>query len=320
MAYLTQKRCVGFKLEASPYTRPQADLQQADYNFKAYNVGYSTEIEEAKRQYSLGTFMALSSILGKRSGTVSFSIDLGYSGTAITPPEFGKILKACGFAETIGLAGITYIPKSSLSAIPAMIEVAELSEENPEKQLVIQLRGAMGNVKFTLDSVGKPVRADFEFKGVLQGIKDRATAILPAGYDATSAEAVLGAVVTAFDEALDLEKIEIDLGNTVELFVDPAASEGYSGAHIVGRAPTVSLDPYMGSISQRPIWGRMTANTTGVFEMNIGENMAFDIPALQVVKGYDGSERTGAVVNNLSCIVTKGTVYDLRLLHGAEEA
>ena len=317
MSFLTRKRCVGLKLETSPYTFPQDDLAQADYDFKAYDVSYGTTVEETKRQYALGNLSALSSIMGKRSGTVSFSVDMGYSGTAETAPEWAKLLKACGYTETIAGGKITYKPDSKKTATPAVIEVAELEEGASPKQVVVQLRGSMGNVTWELANVGAPIKMQFEFTGVIQNIKDRVTPIVPAGYDTTTAEAVLGAAVRVFDETLDLDSITVATGNTVELYVDPNAPEGYSGAHITGREPTAQLNPYMGTIANRPVWGRIVAGTTGEFICSVGDNMYIKCPKLQVIGGYDGSDRNGAVVNALNCILTGNSGDDeIEIVHG----
>lgn len=321
--FLVATRTVGLALEASPYSYPQSDLSAGDFDFKPYNVKYSVEIEEAKRQYALGHMSALSSIMGKRHGTISFSVDMAWSGTVSTAPEWGKLLKACGWAETAyTTTGIGYTPSALCTAVPCVVEALETAEGETTSQLAIQLRGAMGKVKMILDSVGKPFRLDFEFTGPIQTIEDRANAVVrrPASYDTTTPEPVLSAAITLFSETLDLDKVTIDCGAEVSLMPDPAAPEGYVGAHITKREPKGTFDPYLASISSRGHWSRITNGTTGALSIEVGSNLVITAPAAQIIKGYDGSDRSGAAVNTLECIFcTASTGNDeIEILQGAK--
>ncbi len=47
----------------------------------------------------------------------SFDIELAGSGTATTAPAWGKLLKACGFAETTQTASVDYTPISDISGV-----------------------------------------------------------------------------------------------------------------------------------------------------------------------------------------------------------
>jgi hypothetical protein len=47
----------------------------------------------------------------------SFDIDLAGSGTPTTAPAWGKLLKACGFAETTQTASVDYTPISDISGV-----------------------------------------------------------------------------------------------------------------------------------------------------------------------------------------------------------
>ena len=320
--FLPVNRTVGLALESSAYTSPQSDLAAGDFDFKPYNVKYSTEIEEHKRQYALGNMSALSSIMGKRHGTISFSVDMTWSGAVATAPEWTKLLTACGWVPNYHTTtGISFNPSSLWTASPCVVEALETAEGQGTTQLAIQLRGAMGKVKFVLESVGKPLRMDFEFTGPIQTIEDRAANVVrrPASYDTTVPAAVLGAAITLFGEALDLDKITIEGGEEVSLMPDPSYAEGYSGAHITKREPKGTFDPYLASIASRDYWSRVTGGTTGALSISIGSNLVLTAPAVQIVKGFDGGERNGASVNTLECIFCGSSGDDeIEILQGAK--
>lgn len=322
MAFLDTLRSIAFRQESSPYTYPQADLAVSDADFKAFNIKYSASIEEVKRLFASGDMSRLTSIMGKRSGTVSFSVYLAWSGTVTVAPEWAKLLLSCGWEQTAhGSTGISWTPSSRHTNVPSVIEVRELSEGATPTQLCIRMRGCMGNVQLVLDNVGNAFRADFNFTGVIQEIEDVANAniVLPASYDTTQPSAVLGATITAFDEALDLDALTIDMQNKVELFPDPAASEGFSGAHITDRDPTLSVNPYLGSLSAQPYWTRMIAGSTGVLAVEIGTNLSLSAPAIQCVDGYKGGSRTGAAVNDLKFNFTRSAGDDeIEILQGSK--
>jgi hypothetical protein len=321
MLFASARRAIGFLLEASPYSQPQTDLAVGSYKYKAFNIKYSTEVEEFKRAFVAGDLSQFSSIMGKRSGTISFSMLMAWGGLAATEPEFGKILQACGMKQlAYTTTGISWVPNAGYNAVPATIEVEEFQDgSSSPKSLFIQLRGCMGNVKFIMDKCGSPIQMDFEFKGAVQAIEDRASQIVPTGFDSSLPEAVLSSTMTAFAETLDCDKIEIDLGNQVELFTAPETPEGYSGARIVRRNPTISFDPYLALIADRGHWARITGGTTGAMSMTVGTHLAISAPAVQIIKGYDGGDRNGATVNSLSGILCRSAGNDeLEILQGAK--
>lgn len=302
---------LGIKLESSPYTAPQADLVQNDFDLLVENITYSPIIQETKLAYASGDNSAFTSIMGKQECTVSFRIWLTQGATASTAPKWSKVLQACGFkVTTFTTTGISWVPDSGYGAVPAYIEIHEVSDASTPIPLVIQVRGAMGNVKFVLDTVGSPVAMDFEFKGVLQGMEDRASITKPAGYDTVKPAAFMNTICTAYGEALDLDKFTIDMKNKVELYVDPSTGlNGYTGARVSRDKtdpPTLQVDPTLASIATRGHYARWTAGTTGALVMNVGTLLHISAPALQIVKAYDGATRNSAKVNTLDFILTRG--------------
>ena len=73
---MTVKRTLGLKKEATAnqYTNNET-LTAANYCFSAYDIEYSPNIEEYVRHIAYGDASKSKSVPGKRTGTVSFTID-----------------------------------------------------------------------------------------------------------------------------------------------------------------------------------------------------------------------------------------------------
>lgn len=323
--YISEHKYVGFKLESSPYTAPQSDLLQADFDLLVEDIKYSPNIEESKLNYANGDSSAFKSVMGKSDCTVSFKVPMTQGATAATAPKWFKCAKACGAKETTyTTTGISLTPDISCGAVPAYIEIHEVSDGASPIPLVIQVRGAMGAMKIVPNNVGTPVYVEFEFKGVLQGIEDRAALTKPTGYDTVQPAVLMNTTVTVFGEAIDIEKFTLDTKNKVELYTDPAAGlNGYSGARVArskSDPATLQVDPTLMSIANRAIYSRWTNGTTGAFVCDLGTLLHITAPACQIVKAYDGATRNSATVNTLNMILTRGANGndEWEILHGSK--
>lgn len=316
---------LGIKLEASPYTAPQADLEQADFDLLVENIAYSPEIQNTKLKYCSGDMSAFAAVMGKQEGTITFSFWLTQGATAATAPKWAKVLRACGWLQTAyTTTGIGWTLDSNYTAVPAYIEIHEVSDTTTPIPLVMQFRGCMGNAKIVCDSTGSPVRVDCEFKGVLQGIEDRVAITKPAGYDTVQPAALMNTTITAYGEALDLDKFTIDCKNKVELYNDPSTGlNGYTGARVARSKedpPTLQVDPYLMSIANRGLYARWSAGTTGAFACAIGTLLHISAPAIQIISAYKGETRNSAKINTIDCILTRGANGDdeLEILQGSK--
>jgi len=321
MSFILMKRTLGFKIESTPYSGET--LAVGDYNVPAYNINYDPEIAMYARKLARGDFSRDASIAGKRTITISFSVDVAYSGTAATAPSYFKCLQACGMKQTAhGSTGVSLAPNSDYSNVPATIEVIEKDDGTTPVQLAIKATGCMGNVRHVMDSVGNPVRMEFEFKGVLNGIADRAYAsiISPTAFDSPLPDAVLGSTITLFAETQKCNSVTIDLGNQVEIYTDPSRAQGVDGARIVDRNPTVEIDPDMDLIANRGLFARHTANTTGALYMTVGSYIKYTAPKTQIAQSYKPGEREGHVTNQLRLELKRDTNGndELEILHGSK--
>lgn len=318
--FVVAKRKIGAKIESTPYTFDEPAA--SDFDFRAFNISFTPEFEEYARKYATCDFSAFSSIIGKRMITVSFSVDLADSGIAATPPEYSKLLKGCALKETVhGATGVSYVTNADYGNVPLSFEVVLDPPDNTVSQLVYQIRGAMGNVSFNLDAAGQPVRMDFEFSGVVHDIIDRAqgSAKVPTGFDETEPDPVLSSTITAFGDARAIDTMSIDLGNTVEMYVDPSTAQGLRGAYVVNREPTATLDPYMDLIANSDDYGRWIAGTTGEINVTISASLQLYAPAFQITGAYGAGDRGGLETNALSGPLTRNAGNDeFKLLQGSE--
>jgi len=318
MSFVMPKRTLGFKIEGTPYTAETLTVHE--YNLAAYNVGYSGDIPMKDRKLVRGDFSRDPSIAGKRQITINFSIDLYYSGTLATAPNYFACLRACGLKQTTyGSVGVGLTTDAAYSNVPATIEVVEKDEGTSPAQVVIKARGAMGNAKIILDNVGEPQRIDFEFKGVLASITDRAfgAILAPSGISTQVPNAVLAAGISLFTQRQQLNTYTVDLGNDVQNYTDASKSEGYEGARIVDRNPTLEMDPDLELIATQGDYNRWTGNTTGVFSSQ-SNNLRLYAPAAQLVNAYQPGEREGHVTNQKSLELKRGAAGndEFEIIHG----
>jgi hypothetical protein len=64
-----------------------------------------------------GSLGSSEQLVGTNYIECSFDVEMAGSGTATTPPAWGKLLKACGFAETVQTASVDYLPISDISGV-----------------------------------------------------------------------------------------------------------------------------------------------------------------------------------------------------------
>lgn len=307
MSFLETKRTMGFKTEGTAYT--VETLAVTDHDVPFYNISYDPDIQMYARKLARGDMSRDPSIAGKRPITFTMSHDIAWSNSLPVAPSWYKCLQSCAMKETVhGTTGVSLITHSGYSKVPATIEVVEKDEGATPVQVVIKARGCMGNAKLIVDTVGNPMRIDYEFKGVLESITDRAYAsiLTPTGFDTPLPDAVMGITSKLFTEVQTWDTCTIDLGNVVENYSDPSKTGGIQGAHVVDRNPTVEMDPDMDLIANRGDYARQIGNSTGALVMEVGDYFHLSAPALQYISTYKPGSREGHVTNQKTCELKRG--------------
>ena len=308
MSFITTKRTIGFKLES--VAGIAEILAATDYDLCATEVSYDPEVQMYARKCAKGDYSHDVSIAGKRSCKVTFKVDFREGATIATAPNYFKCYKSCAVKETVyGATGIGLSTNADYSNVTATIEIVERDEGTAPSQVVVKVKGAMGNVKTGFNSVGEPINAEFEFTGVLSSIEDRAfgSLLTPTAFDTNLPQAVLSATVTAFGESQVTDKMTIDLGNDVQLFTDPSDASGYSYAHVVARRPVMEMDPDLDLIANKANYARWTGNTTGALSVMVGDNLELSAPTIQFQKTYTPGDREGHVTSESTFELQRGT-------------
>jgi len=315
---MNQKRTIGLHIEGVPGTKEV--LVAANYGIAAFNIGYSPTIESYARKIAHGDLSWDTSISGKQSFENTFSVDVHKAASVTTPPRYFEALRCCAMLQTVHSGGVSVTTDAGCDNVSCTIEVCERQEGAIPKQLVVTARGCMGDAKVVCDTIGQPVRIDFSFKGVLDGITTRAYAdiITPSSFDAFAPDATLAATILLFGTVQYLGKFAINLNNKIELFTDPSKSEGYDCARVVERHPTLEIDPDMLVTDDYNWLTPQKANTTGALSADIGSNLTLSAPAAQPVDTYKPGDREGHITNTIRCELQRSSGNDeFRLLQGS---
>jgi hypothetical protein len=97
-----------------------------------------------------GFFGGNSQLLGTTYAEVTCTVELAGSGTATTPPKWGRLLQAMGFAQTIGAASVDYTPVSTFGASSSLTMRYFLDG------LLMQLTGARGTATIAMGVGERP--------------------------------------------------------------------------------------------------------------------------------------------------------------------
>jgi len=314
-----QKRTLGFKLESTPYTAET--LAATDYDFSAYDIEYSPAIESYARKLARGDFSLDTSVSGRRSIEASWSVDFHGGAAAGTAPQYFQMLRACAMEQSASATGVWLKTAADQDRVPATIEIVERQEGLTPKTLVIKAHGCMGNPRLSFDQVGNPIKIEFSFKGVLTSVTTRLAAamITPTAFDSKLPPAVLAATITLFGNTQGVGRFVLDLGNEVEIFTDASKAQGYEGARVVGRNPSIELDPDMLVSTDEDLFTQQTSNNTGQLSITVGENLYISAPAAQYVQTYTPGEREGHVTNEIRCELKRSSGDDeVEILQGSK--
>ncbi len=111
------------------------------------------------RELIRGYFGASEQLVGTASKAVTFDVELAGSGTPTTPTQWGRLLQACGFAQTIGAASVDYTPVSTFGASSSATIYYQLDGEQHK------LLGARGTFGLAMGVGERPVLR-FRFVGL----------------------------------------------------------------------------------------------------------------------------------------------------------
>jgi hypothetical protein len=178
------------------------------------------------------TFSGFTSVSGRRSGEMVFQTELKGSGAPGTPPKWGKLMKACGFAEDS----------------PASAQIPSMTLARYMDGVVQTIWGARGTVGIRLIA-GQPAMLEFEFKGADFSVADGGL-LTGVTYDSAIPPVFISAAFNIGSYAARVERLNIDMANRLELQTDVNSTSGHKTAVIVERKPIGSFDPEMVTIAE----------------------------------------------------------------------
>lgn len=317
--FLTNKTTIIAKLEATPYDVSGETLASADFNIRIKNdVSYGVEMDEYRRKILNGNLDFRLSVPGRQRGTCSFTVDLAPSPIADldVPPQWSKLLQACGFIEEIHAAtGVSWRPDTTKTHTPITFEVVEQLEGAAADMLVTRYQGAMGNVSFVIGTVGEPIQMNFELSGAFISMADRAFAsrLDPTGLSIIKPGAILGSIITVNSVAQDLDTFEFNFGNGIQEFIDPARPTGIRGFYKDGYEPTLTMDPTLKQLSVEPVYTEWLNCTPGAVSISVssagGAPMLLTAPQAQRT-ALDIGDRNGARLAATTFLLTEGEGTD----------
>lgn len=232
---------------------------------------------------SLSPFQPL---IGRKLGQVTFDVELKGSGTNDTPPDWGPLLRACGFAETINAStNVIYDPASdSIDSITIYVY---------RDGLLYKYTGARGNVVFRFPAGQRPMMS-FTFTGHLVDVID-ASLVTPT-LQSTLPVPVKNTSFTVGGFAGVVSQLELDAGSNVVAPDDINAADGYGEIIVASRTMQGSFDPEQTLVATRDWWSKWEDGTQEALTLTLnggaGNTIQFDIDKL-TYRQLDDADRDG---------------------------
>lgn len=209
-------------------------------------------------------------VLGERSGTCNFSVELRADSAAMEA-GLAILLQACGLKQTVQVYQVHSTPGDDKC----------LSIDVWEDGVKKGLAGAMGNVTFEGEA-GKRMMCNFEFTGIWQAVTDEAMpAFAPATYPPIRLQ---GGTFTLGGESIKVGKFSLNMGNNVVMRGDVDGVGGIAHYAITDYDPVISIDPEADLVAGYDFNGIWLAGTEAAVSLAVtdGTNTAtFTLPKVQ---------------------------------------
>ncbi len=224
----------------------------------------SVEVNPAtfNRNLLLPTFSQVASLKGSPIGKLTCKTEIKGSGNTYTTlggvdavpaataePACGRLLRACGFLLTSAADGgyfqYYYKPTSTPLATPVRCPTWTMGVWNDGVMETIY--GAKGNARITCRK-DEPVMLENECLGIYDAMVDKTlaswgTITFESSIPPVAKNVPCTIVLTGGTVGIDLASFEIDMGNQVALQTSINSATGLLWTEIVGRKPTMRLDP-----------------------------------------------------------------------------
>jgi hypothetical protein len=269
------------------------------------NPKFTTDHEVTERGAVSASLSQFSRVVGKRYATFEFDVELKGSGAAGTPPALGKLLEACGFAETV-------VESTSATYLPASSGIESLTMALYQDGLIKKGWGCRGDVSVKFES-GKPAFLHFVFKAAGFSVSDGAL-LSGVTYESTMPQPFLGASFTIDSYAAVLSMLELKANNNVVLRGDVNQASGYLSAVITGKRKwTLSMDPEQVLVATYDFYDKLHDGNEGALTTTLGATAGNIVtvtgPKLQYINVSE-EDRDGIASLGIECAMNRNAGDD----------
>jgi hypothetical protein len=273
--------------------------------FLAMNPSFKPSINVEGRDNLTSSLSRFAGVPGLRSAVMEFDVELKGSGTAGTAPALGKLLKACGFGETVSAGtSVTYKPASS--------SISSITLGMYADGIHYQMWGCRGDVSLKLEA-GKPGMLHFVFTGADFSVTTLAMLSSGVAYESTLPIPFQTATMTIDSYAALIGTMEFRLGNTVTLRPSVNASSGNFSAVITKRNPTLSIDPEEVIIATYDFFGKWRSGALGALTLALtgaaGNICTITAPKVQYTS-ITPADRGGQKSLGIDCLLSRNAGDD----------
>ena len=238
MPLLRRRRLLAAKIEGTPGTAET--LAAADATFNAYNITFAQEVELEERE-APGGFARMESVPGGRRGTITFSVDAYWDGTATEPAWADTFLPACGWVKS----GQVFTPRTEAPGS----NVKTLTMGVYADGMRWLLAGAAGTFQLVCPT-GRVATFNFTFSGIWSSTTD--VTILSPTYETALPLRYASSTTTWNSVALCLENLTLDAGGTVVQIECGNGVSGYDYFMVSDRNVRVTGNPETKLVASQP--------------------------------------------------------------------
>lgn len=275
MSLLVRREVILVKIETTYNTDPSpvAGTDAVLVEAPAWSNANPRMLERPAIRASLGQ---LQHVFGGSLRQVTFAIEMKGAGGAVdVPPEFGPLLRACAFGETINAAvSVVYEPVST--------GFESVTIYYFQDGILNKLTGCRGNVTATL-AAGQIGKLNFTITG---HFLDETDIALPSPTYVSSVPApVINTPFAIGGFSAKVNQLTFDLQNQVAAVPDMAASDGFGEIRITMRDVIGSYDPEGELLATEDVFadwknGATQALTSGTIGAAAGNRYLVDMPAV----------------------------------------
>jgi hypothetical protein len=237
-----------------------------------------------------GSIGKASPLFGGSLFGLQFDVEVKGSGTAGTAPEWGPLLRSCGFGQTIvASTSVTYAPISVFGTNTSCTIYYW------QDGLRYRLTGCRGNVTFR-GTVGEVMILSFSMVGRKTSGDPTSVALPTPTLDATTPSTFLGAnFLTIGSYNPRFTELTWDMGLQVSPGANANSANGYGEIRLTERDVRGTIDPEMTLVAEQNWIADWEAGTTRAINFargSAGNIVTLDIPRARYIEpGFD--ERDG---------------------------